>query len=87
MAILSKSCNIFAMTYFTVEVELDHGRVIPKDADKLPATGHALLTILQPDMRASQNKRPMGLAKGKLSVPVDFNAPLPEDVLREFEAQ
>jgi hypothetical protein len=75
------------MTYFTVEVELNHGRVIAKEPDQLPATGHALLTIIQSDVRTSQNKRPMGLAKGKMTVPRDFNAPLPEGVLREFEGE
>jgi antitoxin (DNA-binding transcriptional repressor) of toxin-antitoxin stability system len=30
--------------------------------------------------------RPFGLSAGKFTVPDDFDAPLPEDVLREFEA-
>lgn len=29
--------------------------------------------------------RPSGLCKGEFSVPDDFDAPLPEDVLKEFE--
>lgn len=29
--------------------------------------------------------RPYGLAAGQLRLPDDFNAPLPEEVLREFE--
>ena len=29
--------------------------------------------------------RPIGLCKGELGVPADFDAPLPEDVLSEFE--
>lgn len=29
--------------------------------------------------------RPSGLCKGEFSVPDDFDAPLPEDVLSEFE--
>ena len=29
--------------------------------------------------------RPYGLAAGQFRLPDDFNAPLPEDVLREFE--
>ena len=34
------------MSYKTLEVELDNGRVHPCGADVLPATGHALLTLL-----------------------------------------
>lgn len=30
--------------------------------------------------------RPFGLSAGQLAVPEDFDAPLPENVLREFEA-
>jgi prevent-host-death family protein len=31
--------------------------------------------------------RPFGLAAGAFTVPDDFDAPLPDDVLREFEGQ
>ena len=31
--------------------------------------------------------RPFGLAAGELVVPDDFDTPLPDDVLREFEGQ
>lgn len=34
------------MNLVTVEVELDHGRVIPKGAEPLPPKANALLTIL-----------------------------------------
>ncbi len=30
-------------------------------------------------------RRPIGLSEGKFVVPDDFDAPLPEDVLRDFE--
>lgn len=30
--------------------------------------------------------RPIGLCRGEFVVPEDFDAPLPEDVLRDFEA-
>ena len=36
------------MSYKTVEVELDHGRVHPSGADVLPAKARALLTIISP---------------------------------------
>jgi prevent-host-death family protein len=29
--------------------------------------------------------RPVGLAKGTFSIPADFFAPLPDDVIRDFE--
>jgi len=35
------------MSYLTVEVEIDHGRVVPKEPEKLPEKGNGLLTILQ----------------------------------------
>jgi hypothetical protein len=43
------------MAYLTMEAEIDHGRIIPKEPEKLPATGKALLTVLEsperkPDM-------------------------------------
>jgi len=31
--------------------------------------------------------RPYGLAKGEFVVPDDFNDPLPEDILRDFEGR
>jgi hypothetical protein len=30
--------------------------------------------------------RPVGLCKGEFSVPDDFDAPLPESILRDFDA-
>ena len=74
------------MSYLTVEVELDHGRVIAKEPDKLPLKGSALLTILEPTADSAA-PRPVGLAKGKLAVPSNFNDPLPEEVLRDFEGK
>lgn len=35
------------MSYTTVEVDLDHGRVSPRGATALPAKARALLTILE----------------------------------------
>jgi hypothetical protein len=34
------------MSFKTLEVELENGRVHPRDAETLPANGHALLTLL-----------------------------------------
>ena len=37
------------MSYKTVEVELDSGRVWPRGTETLPAKARALLTILEPN--------------------------------------
>ena len=34
------------MSYVTVEVQIDHGRIVAREPDKLPLTGSGLLTIL-----------------------------------------
>ena len=43
------------------------------------------------EFRPVQSKRttprPFGLAKGEFVVPDDFNDPLPEEILREFEGR
>jgi hypothetical protein len=67
------------MSYLTLEVEIDNGRVLPKGSEALPEKASGLLTILNPPPLSQP--RPMGLAKGQFTVPDDFNAPLPEDVL------
>lgn len=36
------------MSYVTLEVEIDHGRVVPRGPEGLPEKGTGLLTILQP---------------------------------------
>lgn len=38
--------QIFAMADLSMEAEIDHGRVIPKEPEKLPLVGKALLTVL-----------------------------------------
>ena len=35
--------------------------------------------------RNSVESRPFGLCAGQFTVPVDFDEPLPEEILREFE--
>jgi hypothetical protein len=73
------------MSYVTVEVEIDHGRILSKGAEALPERASGLLTILNPPPLSQP--RPIGLAKGQFTVPDDFNAPLPEHVLQAFEGQ
>jgi hypothetical protein len=43
------------MTYLTLEVDIDHGKVSAKEPGKLPETGHGLLTILQPAIPEPSN--------------------------------
>lgn len=73
------------MSYLTLEVEIDQGRVWPKGAEALPEKASGLLTILNPP--SLSQPRPFGLAKGQFTVPDDFNAPLPEDVVQAFEGK
>jgi hypothetical protein len=70
------------MSYVTVEVEIDHGRILPKGTEALPEKASGLLTILNPPPLA--HPRPIGLARGQFTVPDDFNEPLPENVLQAF---
>jgi hypothetical protein len=35
------------MSYLTLEVEIDHGKVVPKEPGRLPEKGSGLLTIFQ----------------------------------------
>jgi len=73
------------MSFLTVEVEIDHGHILSKGADSLPDKASGLLTILAP--APLPQLRPIGLAKGQFTVPENFNAPLPEDVLQMFEGR
>ncbi len=59
------------------------------------AAGETLL-VLQADIPMAEIKpvetigkqlRPFGLARGEFIVPDDFDSPLPEDVLNQFEGQ
>jgi prevent-host-death family protein len=42
---------------------------------------------LRPVVARRPTPRPFGLCAGAFTVPDDFDAPLPEDVLREFEGR
>ncbi len=39
------------MKPLTMEADIDHGRIIPKEPEKLPTTGKALITVLEPVSR------------------------------------
>ncbi len=73
------------MSYVTVEVEVEHGRVSPKGPEPLPDKASGLLTILS--AQPLSQPRPIGLARGQFSVPEHFNAPLPAEVLQTFEGK
>jgi antitoxin (DNA-binding transcriptional repressor) of toxin-antitoxin stability system len=42
---------------------------------------------LRPISSSSKQLRPFGLCAGEFTVPDDFDAPLPEDVLKAFEGK
>jgi antitoxin (DNA-binding transcriptional repressor) of toxin-antitoxin stability system len=43
------------------------------------------LAEIRPLPAAATGPRPFGLCAGQFTVPADFDQPLPDDVLREFE--
>jgi antitoxin (DNA-binding transcriptional repressor) of toxin-antitoxin stability system len=47
--------------------------------------GEQPLAEVRPWPAAATQPRPYGLCAGHFSVPDDFDAPLPEDILKEFE--
>lgn len=47
------------MTYVTLEVDIDHGKVVPKEPAKLPDAGHGLLTILEPAAASPTDLSPL----------------------------
>lgn len=57
-------------------------RVLPpeRQAEVLDFAG-----FLQQRVRQCQEPRPIGLCQGEFQVPDDFDAPLPEDIMRDFE--
>ena len=46
------------MSYVTLEVTIDHGRIVPKEPERLPENGQGLLTILEnsPAKAAGQSR-------------------------------
>jgi hypothetical protein len=47
------------MSYLTLEVEIDHGKVTTKEPSKLPEKASGLLTILQPEVPAAPELTPL----------------------------
>jgi antitoxin (DNA-binding transcriptional repressor) of toxin-antitoxin stability system len=42
---------------------------------------------IKPPFEAMREPRPFGLAAGEFTAPDDFDEPLPEDLLRDFESR
>ena len=49
------------MAYLTMEAEIDHGRIIPSEPEKLPANGRALITVMEPASRKPDWDKVMSL--------------------------
>ena len=47
------------MSYLTLEVEIDHGKVVAKEPAKLPDKASGLLTIFQPDEKGQSKLSPL----------------------------
>jgi hypothetical protein len=49
------------MSYVTVEVEIDQGRIVPREPAKLPSKGKGLLTVLEatPEMAEIDKMTPL----------------------------
>ena len=45
------------------------------------------LAEIEPINRSDSKVRPYGLCDGDFTVPDDFDAPLPEDIIKEFEGK
>jgi antitoxin (DNA-binding transcriptional repressor) of toxin-antitoxin stability system len=52
----------------------------------LVVSGDHWLAEVRPVSGPATDPRPFGLCAGQFTVPPDFDQPLPEDVLEEFEA-
>lgn len=46
--------------------------------------GHAVVKLTRADVACATQRR-LGFLKGKLTAPEDLNAPLPDDVIADFE--
>jgi hypothetical protein len=44
------------MSYITVEVDIDHGRIVPREPEKLPDTATGLLTIFDASTSSEKKK-------------------------------
>lgn len=63
--------------------QLEWNGEVPEEVKNHEAV-NVIVTILDEEPSA-KNLRPFGLSKGDFVVPEDFDAPLPEEVLADFE--
>ncbi|NJL27679.1 MAG: type II toxin-antitoxin system Phd/YefM family antitoxin [Thermoanaerobaculia bacterium] len=75
----------------TVKVEdlqrdfLSYLRQTPKGETLVVTAADRPVAEIKPIAPPTRQARPFGLCAGEFIVPRDFDAPLPEDVLRQFE--
>ena len=81
--------------YTTVQVSIDEingkliaylQRVEAGETIVIVKAGEPLAEI-KPVVSASKGPRPFGLCAGEFTVPDDFDAPLSENIIREFEGR
>ena len=73
------------MAYLVLEVDIDHGKIVPREPGKLPEKGRGVLTVMSDEVTdppTLDSLRPAGLAKGEFQVSDDFNAPLPDEIIK-----
>ena len=63
--------------------QLEWNGEIPEEAKNSKAVS-VIVTILDEEPKTN-DLRPFGLSKGEFVAPEDFDAPLPEEVLADFE--
>jgi hypothetical protein len=69
----------------TLEATIDEKGIIRLlEPIEISGTHRVLVTILEEEPEPAK-LRPYGLCAGDFTVPDDFNEPLPEDILRQFE--
>ena len=56
VAWLRRRLYLLIMSYVTVEVEIDHGRLVAAEPGKLPEKGKGLLTVLEPATPTASGK-------------------------------
>ena len=58
---LRNQSRVLPMSFLTVEVEIDHGRISPRGAETLPEKAVGLFTILSPEIMGSWWQTPFRL--------------------------
>ncbi|MBX6315945.1 MAG: type II toxin-antitoxin system Phd/YefM family antitoxin [Isosphaeraceae bacterium] len=64
---------------------LGHLRKVEEGEILIVLWGDRLVAEIRPVPTGPRMPRPSGLCAGEFSVPEDFGAPLPDDLLRQFE--